>query len=222
MKSTLWTARQFLWQVAALSTIGTFFCASPAQAQLVIEPLLNVVPGSGPGGADVPNFGFSAAGASSMPGRENAFAYVAGNPRDPDLDVVTVWNDTSYNLTSLWLEIIGTGTDTKDPSTIVRGAPFDAVFGDVDGDGMILSDIFPQIVISNDGHTIQFTGGVIPPGGRFTDVHLAVSPLNPDYVGIDSWFEGELVPEPSSAVLGLIGGMSLFAGRKRRAALRLS
>jgi hypothetical protein len=67
-------------------------------------------------------------------------------------------------------------------------------FGDVAG-YPISSDIFSNIVISADRKEIHFSGGLIAPGGRFTDLHYADSTLVPemqpfDYAAVDSWFDG--------------------------------
>lgn len=99
-------------------------------------------------------------------------------------------NTTNYIMDGYGLSIIGTGNDTHDPSTIVRDAPIDARFGDVDGDGEILSDIFSMFVLSNDGKTIEFSGGSILPGQHFTGIHLATSDSPPNLAGIDSWYTG--------------------------------
>jgi hypothetical protein len=128
----------------------------------------------------------------------------AGDPRDPFLDEFLVWNNTRYYIDGFTLRIIGTATDTENPGSIVRSFK-DAVFGDVDGDGLVgSSDIFSSIVVSGDGKQIEYTGGLIPVGGRFTDIHLATSDNPPDLAGIDSFFSGVAVPEPATAFLFLL------------------
>ncbi|MFO0913898.1 MAG: PEP-CTERM sorting domain-containing protein [Pirellulales bacterium] len=185
--------------------------AGSAQAMLTIAPTFNKVAGSGPSDTSL---GLLSHTPLQKPG--DHFAYVAGDPRDPVLDVVNFYNDTTYDITGFYLQIIGTGTNTQDPSTIVVDPNVEAKFGDVPGHP-IASDIFSQYEISADGKTIHFFGGVIPPGGRFTDLHYADSTLVPelkafDYAAIDSWF----VPEPSSSLLGMIGLTSLLSFRRRR------
>ncbi|MCA9149352.1 MAG: hypothetical protein KDA92_08645 [Planctomycetales bacterium] len=153
-----------------------------APAALIIEPVFNLVPGDGDG---IPL-------GDIMQGPGQVFSYVSGDPRNLLLDTLPVTNTTPYTLTGFGLEIIGTGVDTDDPSTIVRGAPIDATFGDVDGDGQILSDMFSSYTISPDGRKIEFSGGTVLSGQRFTDIHLAVSDQAPEMAGIDSWFTGSI------------------------------
>ena len=69
---------------------------------------------------------------------------------------------------------------------------------------------------SPDGKEIRFEDGLIPVGGRFTDIHLAMSDHPPDFAGIDSSYTGILVPEPTTlALLGLAG--AIVVGMRRRA-----
>jgi hypothetical protein len=87
----------------------------------------------------------------------------------------------------------------------------DATWGDVDGDGQVgISDIFSSITASPDGKVIHFSGGLIPPGGRFTDIHLAVSDSPPFLAGVDSSVEGVLAPEPHTFVLGACSLIALL------------
>ncbi|MCA9112944.1 MAG: PEP-CTERM sorting domain-containing protein, partial [Planctomycetaceae bacterium] len=197
---------------------------SLTRAELVIEPVFNRVEGQG-GADNVVGVRQAVNGIQSQLGIEplwtaepnEVFSYVTGDPRNPELDHLFFYNDTQYEIDGFGLSIIGTGTDTDDPRTIVRGAPIDARFGDVDGDGQILSDIFSGYTISADGKTIEFTGGSLMPGDRFTDIHLAASASPPEMAGIDSWLTGTLVPEPTSGVLLLLTLVPLFAiGRQRR------
>jgi hypothetical protein len=89
------------------------------------------------------------------------------------------------------------------------------VWGDVNGDGRIgSSDIFNAIAVSADGKEIQFTQGLIPVGGRFTDIHLARSDNPPDFAAIDSFFTGVLaIPEPSSVVIGMFAIAAMMVKR---------
>jgi len=195
--------------------------AAEVRASLVIEPVFMRVPGSGQGPDNFPLYDPTylvngiAYYLADEPGEIDLYA--AGDPRDPDLDVLHIWNNTQYALTSFTMRIIGTATDTLDPGTIVRG-PVDAVFGDVDGDGKIgRSDIFSTITVSADGKEIRFEGGVIPIGGRFTDIHLASSDNPPELAGIESFFGGTLsVPEPASSTLAGIGVAALLLYRYGR------
>jgi hypothetical protein len=187
-----------------------------AHAELVIEPVFNRVPGSGPAENNFPIYDpeFLVDGVAYFtidePGEIQSYA--SGDPRDPFLDEFHVWNNTRYRIDGFTLRIIGTATETENPGSIVRG-PKDAVFGDVDGDGQIgSSDIFSSIVVSADGKEIQYTGGLIPVGGRFTDIHLAMSDNPPDFAGIDSFFTGVLVPEPSGIGLGFLATITALLG----------
>ncbi len=181
--------------VAALLTLTVMPVL--ARAELVIEPVFNRGPLDAPKAVGIRQAvnGIQASlnlqpTWTALP--NEVFSYVTGDPRNPGLDDLYFINDTNYNLNGFSLAIIGTGVDTDDPRTIVRGAPIDARFGDVDGDGKILSDIFPSYVISPDGKQIDFTGGLIEPGQRFTDIHLATSASPPTMAGIDSWFSGRI------------------------------
>ncbi|MCA9201133.1 MAG: hypothetical protein KDA87_26515 [Planctomycetales bacterium] len=180
-----------------------------ANAQLTIEPVFNRIEGTGPGEASVGtrfivNHEQERLGLgplwTAIP--NEIFSYVSGDPRNPGLDGLAFFNDTDYNITGFGLEIIGTGTDTDDPGTIVRGAPIDAMFGDVDGDGQILSDIFANHTISADGRRIDFTDGLIQPGERYSGIHLASSPNTPEFAGIDSWITGTIADSALCATQG--------------------
>ena len=86
----------------------------------------------------------------------------------------------------------------------------------MDGDGLIgRSDIFSSITVSAEGKEIVFSGGLIPVGGRFTDINLAFSDNPPDFAGIDSFFSGTVaaVPVPPAWVLVFSGLGTLVAGR---------
>ena len=200
---------------------ATLFCASLLNSALVMEPVFNRLPGTGPGPNVFPFYnpdilvGGVAYFSADEPGE--IVTYPSGDPRDPALDTLAILNNTSYNITGLTLRIIGTATHTLDQSTIVRG-PVDAFWDDVNGDGVTgLSDIFPTIEVSADRKEIRFSGGLIPAGTRFTDIHLAFSDSPPTFAGIDSTFEGELVPEPRSMILTGLGTFALLLLRLRKA-----
>lgn len=204
--------------VLAVALLGW---AADARAALVIEPVFNRVAGSGPGPDNFPIYdpGFLINGVSYFNADEpgEITTYAAGDPRDPFLDAFHVWNNTTVTITGFTLRLIGTATDTEDPGSVVRG-PVDATFGDVDGDGLVgASDIFPSIVVSADGKEIVFSGGLLPYGGRFTDIHLARSDNPPDFAGLDTFFDGfRAVPEPAG-VTGFAAGLAgLAAGRLAR------
>jgi hypothetical protein len=205
----------------ALGVAGSVFLRT-AQAALVIEPVFNRVDGSGQGDNNFPIYDptFLIDGVAYFTADEpgEIITYASGDPRDPFLDVFHVWNNTQYNLTGFTLRLVGTATDTANPGTIVRG-PVDAVWGDVNGDAHVgVSDIFATIVVSADGKEIRFKDGVIPVGGRFTDIHLAMSDHPPDFAGIDSSFTGIMVPEPATLALGAFGLAALAAtnGKSRQ------
>lgn len=192
----------------------------PAAAGLVIEPVHNRVPGSGQADNNFPIYDptFLINGVAYFltdePGE--TVTYASGDPRDPDLDVFHVWNNTQYNITGFILRIVGTATDTRDPGTVVRG-PVDAVFGDVDGDGQAgESDIFDTITVSDDGKEIRFSDGLIPLGGRFTDLHFARSDDPPQFAGVEAQFTGEFVPLPAP-LLAAIPGLLMAGACARRA-----
>jgi hypothetical protein len=194
-----------------------FALSTSLNATLVMEPVFNRVAGVGQADNNFPlydpAFGFDI----DEPGEVQS--YVAGDPRDPFLDVFHVWNNTRYNITGFTLRIIGTGTNTVDPGTIVRG-PVDAVWGDVNGDGQIgVSDIFTTFTVSADGKEIRVENGLIAPGARFTDIHLARSDDPPQFAGVDSSFSGNAIPEPGTTCAGaaliLIVAWRTFATRER-------
>lgn len=182
-----------------VATAALAFFPVVASAQLTIEPVFNRISGTGAGEASVgvrqavngeqTHLGLEPLW-TALPGE--VFSYVSGDPRKLALDGLAFYNDTDYDITGFGLEIIGTGTDTDDPRTIVRGAEIDAQFGDVDGDNQIASDIFGNFTISGDGRKIEFTDGLIRPGERYSGIHLAMSPNAPELAGIDSWITGTI------------------------------
>ena len=203
-----------------LSLLVVLGHSAAGRADLIMEPVINRVPGSGPAPNGFPfyspNFLLNGVAYFTADEPGEIVTYAAGDPRDPLLDQIFILNNTAYDLTGLTLRIVGTATDTQDPATIVRG-PVDAVWGDVNGDGRIgVSDIFSRITVSPDGKEIRFEDGLIPVGGRCTDVHLARSTNPPQLAGIDSSFTGFVrVPEPSTAAL-LLAGAALLAGWRKR------
>jgi hypothetical protein len=204
----------FICVAWAVATTAKLVYISTAEAALVIEPVINRVEGSGPADNNFPIYdpSFLIDGAAYFTADEpgEIITYASGDPRDPFLDVFHVWNNTRYDITGLTLELIGTATDTANPGTIIRG-PVDATWGDVNGDSQTgLSDIFATIVVSPDGKEIRFEDGVIPVGGRFTDIHLAMSDSPPDFGGIDSSFTGILVPEPTALALIALAALGHF------------
>ena len=215
----------FLYVAWAAAAAVSLISGTTAQAALVIEPVFNRVDGSGQGDNNFPIYDptFLIDGVAYFNADEpgEIISYASGDPRDPFLDVFHVWNNTQYRITGLTLRLIGTATDTENPGSIVRG-PVDAVWGDVNGDSHIgLSDIFATILVSSDGKEIRFEDGLIPVGGRFTDIHLAMSDHPPDFAGIDSSFTGILVPEPATLALLAFALAALTVtstkSRKRRA-----
>jgi hypothetical protein len=148
-----------------------------------------------------------------------------GFPPDPFLFTTSVWNNTTYNLTSLTLSIIGSAfhpTGSQLSWLITRDPNVDAFFGDANGDGKIgQSDIFSSIVVSDGGKTITLSGGVIPVGGHFTDIANSFTTDGlPFSAGLDTSFDGVLaVPEPATGML-LFTGLGLFwAIRKKHSHL---
>jgi len=215
---------QFAFRCLASAAAISLVCVTAAQAALVIEPVFNRVAGSGPAENNFPIYDpeFLIDGiayfAADEPGE--IISYASGDPRDPFLDDFHVWNNTGYNLTGFALRLVGTATDTANPATIVRG-PVDAVWGDVNGDLQTgLSNIFASIIVSPDRKEIRFENGMIPVGGRFTDIHLAMSGSPPDFAGIDSSFSGILAPEPTSLSLIVLAlaaiGLRNSRGRRNR------
>ena len=208
--------KAFVRLLVSLVAIGW---ATTSGATLTIEPVINFVPGSGPTANSFPLYdpGFVNAANGEHPFLANQPGEIdtvsIGNPPDPDLLIFSVWNNTAYNITSLRLSIIGSAshpTDSEDAWLITRDPSVDAFFGDADGDGKIgLSDIFSSIVVSDGGKTITLSGGLIPMGGHFTDIsHASTTDGLPFFAGVDTSFDGVLVPEPSTWAMMLVG----FAG----------
>jgi hypothetical protein len=218
--------RAFAYLIPSL--VAAIGLTTTAGATLLIEPVINFVSGTGPSANSFPLFdpGFVNPANGEHPFLANQPGEIdtvsIGNPPDPDLLKNFVWNNTSYNITSLTLSIIGSAshpTGDEGAWLITRDPNVDAVFGDADGDGKIgLSDIFSSIVVSNGGKTITLSGGLIPVGSLFTDISHASTPGDVSFfAGVDTSFDGVLAPEPSSLALlgmGLLGGA--LARRSRR------
>ncbi|MDG3008084.1 PEP-CTERM sorting domain-containing protein [Paludisphaera mucosa] len=214
--------------IAAIALASSL--SPPARAALILEPVFNRVAGFGGADDNFPLYdpGYLIGGVAYFTADEpgEIVTYASGDPRDPFLDEFHVWNNTGYAITGFTLRLIGTAAVTDDPGAVVRG-PVDAIWGDADGDGLVgSSDIFSSITVSADGKEIRFEGGLIPVGGRFTDVHLAVSDAPPDFAGIDSSFTGvRTVPEPSGSMLSAMGLVAsalggVWRGRAARAGTR--
>jgi hypothetical protein len=120
--------------------------ATTSGATLTIEPEINFVPGSGPSADSFPlydpDFVNVANGEhpflANEPGEIDSVSI--GNPPDPRLLTVSVWNNTAFNITSLRLSIIGSATHPtgiEDAWLITRDPSVEAIFGDADGDGKI-------------------------------------------------------------------------------------
>jgi hypothetical protein len=212
--------------VRLLVTVVAIGWATPSEATLFIEPVITSVPGSGPTANSFPlyqpEFVNPANGEhpflANEPGEIDTVSI--GFPRDPDLLTVSVWNNTAYNLTSLRLSIIGSAfhpTGTQGSWLVTRDPSVDAFFGDADGDGKIgLSNIFSSIVVSDGGKTITLSGGVIPVGAHFTDIANSFTTDGlPFDAGVDTSFDGVLVPEPTTGML-LLTGLGLFWAIRRR------
>lgn len=206
--------------LATMCFAAALSCAPTLDAALVIEPVFNRVPGRG-GSANIfpiydPIFLINGVAYSVADDPGEIVPYSSGDPRDPFLDEFFFWNNTRYDITGFILTLVGTSPVTDDPARIVRG-PVDAVWGDVNGDGQIgLSDIFATIVVSADGKQIRFENGILPVGGRFTDIHLAVSDNPPFFAAIDSSFTGNAIPEPHTLLLTGVSLSLLFAKYRRR------
>jgi hypothetical protein len=199
--------------------------ATTSSATLIMEPVINFVPGVGPSddsfGLYDPTFVNGANGEhpflANQPGEIDSVSI--GYPTDPDLLIFSVWNNTAYDVTSLRLSIIGSAFNVNDSQgawLITRDPNVDAFFGDADGDGATgLSDIFSSIVVSDGGKTITLSGGVIPVNGHFTDIaHAFTTDGQTLRAGVDTSFDG-VVPEPASGVL-LVTGLGLFWARRRK------
>jgi hypothetical protein len=216
----------------AACAIALLVAATPAAATLWLEPVINFVPGKGPGEFSFPLYdpeflnGATGEPFATADEPREIVTYPAGVPRDEELDILSVWNNTRYVITSFTMTIVG---EAYEPEPfffyIYRDPDVDAFFGDANGDGMIgLSDIFPIITVSNGGRTITLSGGKIPVGGRFTDAIFSVTSDGlPFKAAIDASFDGYMVPEPATwammiAGFGMVGAMARRRNRRPAAA----
>ena len=188
---------------------------------LTMENVINRVPGSGEAGPNDPfvTFGLCQPDAiNPATGMPNLVAcapgeianYPAGVPRDePLVNDVRPYNNTPYNITSLTLQIVGSAVEPVPFTfTITLDPNISAFFGDANGDGKVgLSDIFSTITLSPDHRTITYSDGLIPPGGRFTDVISSMTDnREPFKAGVYASFNGSLaVPEPATWTILLMG-----------------
>ena len=212
----------------AISIFAPLILAVPltTQATLVLEPVFDFAPGSGPDdtvfGIYDPTFINPATGEayllSDEPGEVSTFP--AGFPVDQgNVDTFRFYNNTSYDITGFTWNIVGYADEPELFNfTIFRDPDVDARFGDVDGDGQIgRSDIFSTIQVSEDGKVIVFKDGLIPVNGRFTDFIFAMTDDGePFKAAIDSHFEGDFVPVP--AAVWLFGSALALLGWLRRKA----
>lgn len=214
---------------AAVAVAASLAAAAPASAQLIIEPLITFVPGSGPSDTSVPlynpDFLNGRTGLPFLTADEpgEIVTYPAGFPVDPVLrDVISIYNNTSYDITGFTFSLVGTADEDPPFSfDIFRDPNVNAFFGDANGDGQVgFSDIFSQIEVSNGGRTITLTGGVIPRGGRFVDSNFAITlDGQPFLAAIDASFIGTYVPEPATWAMMVLGfGLGGAALRRRRSA----
>lgn len=212
---------------AGLAAGAMLALAAPASATLIIEPVFNFYPGTGPAenvvGLYLPDFINPATGepflTADRPGK--TVTYPAGYPADPLLaDALRFYNNTKYVITGFTLSLVGTAIEPEPFNfTIERDPNVDAFFDDANGDGMVgLSDIFPVVEILNGGRTIRFSGGSIPVGARFTDYNFATTTDGePFLAAVDASFQGYVVPEPPSWAMLMAGfGVVGLAARRRR------
>src|SRR5262245_19702796 len=103
--------RHAIWCVVGAATVVSLAASTALHAALVIEPVFNPVAGNGPADNNFPLYDpeFKVNGVSYWladdPGE--VVSYASGDPRNPDLDFVHVWNNTQYRLTGFTLKLIG-------------------------------------------------------------------------------------------------------------------
>jgi hypothetical protein len=199
-----------------LATALLLLLPGAAPASLIMEPVFNVVPGTG-GAATVLPFPLPDAinGATGLPfiladEPGEIVTYPAGFPADPVLvNDIRFFNDTHYDITSFTLSIIGLADEPVPFTFTIDRGPVDAIWGDANGDGFIgSSDIFSSIVVSPDQKIITFSNGLIPVGGRFTDFIYSTTTAGENVfkAGVDATFDGVAVPEPAALTLIIAGG----------------
>jgi hypothetical protein len=210
--------------VRLLVSLAAIGWATSSGATLTLEPLINSTPGSGLTDDSFPLYDpvsvNEATGEhpwlANQPGEIDTVSI--GNPPDPDLLIFSVWNNTTYDITSLKYSIIGSAshpTGMEDAWLVTRDPTVGATFGDADGDGEIgLSNIFSSIVVSDGGKTITLSGGLIPRDGHFTDIfHASTTDGLPFFAGVDTSFGGVLVPEPSTWAMFVGLGFAAYSRR---------
>lgn len=216
----------FVRLLVSLAAVGW---ATSSWATLTLEPVVNSSPGSGQTDDSFPLFDpvstNHATGEhvwlANQPGQIDTVSI--GSPTDPDLLIFSVWNNTTYDITSLKYSIVGSAlhpTHSEDAWLVTRDPNVDAFFGDADGDGNIgLSNIFSSIVVTDGGKTITLSGGLIPRDGHFTDIfHSSTTDGLPFFAAVDTSFGGVLAPEPSTWAMMVLGFAGLaFAGWRRAA-----
>ena len=216
----------FVRLLVSLAPVGW---ATSSWATLTLEPVVNSTPGSGPSASSFPLYdpinvnhaNGEHVWLANQPGEIDTVSI--GFRPDPDLLVFSVWNNTTYDITSLKYSIIGSAlhpTHSEDAWLVTRDPNVDAFFGDADGDGNIgLSNIFSSIVVTDGGKTITLSGGLIPRNGLFTDIfHSSTTDGLEFFAGVDTSFGGVLAPEPSTWAMMALGFAGLaFAGWRRAA-----
>jgi hypothetical protein len=211
----------------AIPVVAMIGWSPMAGATLVMESVINRVPGFGPTDLSftlyAPSFVNVLTGehpfSANEPGEIDTVSI--GYPRDEDLLTFSIWNNTAYNLTKLKLTIIGSSyqPDGQDSWRITRDPSVDAFWGDANGDGKVgVSDIFSTITVSDGGKTLTLSDGLIPANGHFTDSIFAyTTDGQPFKAGVDTSFDGVLaVPEPAGLGLLLSGLGAIWVGTRRR------
>ena len=200
---------------------------TPSEAALIMEPVINFVSGVGPSADSIPIYDPTFVNVANgehpflahKPGQIDTVSI--GFPADADLLTFSIWNNTSYNLTSLKLSIIGSATHptgSQEAWLVTLDPSVDAHFGDANGDGNIgLSDIFSSIIVSDGGKTITLSGGIIPANSHFTDIVFSFTTDGlPFDAAVDTSFDGVRVPEPVTLAVFGAGLAGIVALRRRK------